>query len=39
MAFTNGQETNLGRDMNGIHQVLIYVGDVILIYDSIRERK
>ena len=30
------QETNLGLDMNGTHQVLAYVDDVNLIGDDIR---
>ena len=30
------QETNLGLDMNGTHQVLAYADDVNLISDDIR---
>ena len=30
------QETNLGLDMNGIHQVLAYADDVSLTGDDIR---
>ena len=30
------QETNLGQDMNGTHQVLAYADDVNLIGDDIR---
>ena len=30
------QDTNLGLDMNGIHQVLAYADDVNLIGDDIR---
>ena len=30
------QETNLGMDMNGTHQVLAYADDVNLIGDDIR---
>ena len=32
------QETNLGLDMNGTHQVLAYADDVNLIRDDIREQ-
>ena len=31
------QETNLGLDMNGTHQVLAYEDDVNLIADDIRK--
>ena len=33
------QETNLGLDINGSHQVLAYVDDVNLIGDNIRIEK
>ena len=35
-AVRNVQETNLGLDMNGTHQMLVYVDDVNLIRDDIR---
>ena len=34
--FRKVQETNLGMDMNGTHQVLAYANDVNLIGDGIR---
>ena len=33
------QETRLGQDMNGTHQILAYVDDVKLISDDIRKKK
>ena len=33
------QETNLGLDMNGTHQVLAYADDVNLIGDDVRIEK